>query len=317
MLLALLLGTFAYAAPSPELLKKVLESQPSCQNSVRYDDNNIYLGFGTYRRGVEEPRVKRPGGVKVTSLSDPANPVRLETIDGVIDTLADGNTLFVLTFTAVEVWDLARRERTHVVPTFAPEPLEFMEHARGFARYGDKLIIAHGRLGVSFFNMKTFRITNQLRLLDRYRPRESSAMDVAVSGKNAYVVFDDFTVSNDPGRSAFRGVVVVDMETEKVISELDGMDPGVDAVVTDGKSLIVSFWGLPIWKYSLGDLSSARSLPNPERRLWKFPYRGHPIGKPAMDEAHYYTCFRHNSENRGEPPRFKPVALDRKALMLD
>lgn len=317
MLLALLLGTLAQAAPNPELLKSVVEAQPTCQNSLRYDDNNLYLGFGMYRRGLEEPRRKLPGGVKVTALNDPANPVRLETLDGVTDTIADGNTLYVLTYTAVEVWDLSSRQRTNVVPTYAaPEPWEYMEHARGFARYGDKAIIAHGRLGVSFFNLKTQRITNQFRLLDSYRPRESSAMDVTVNGKYAYVVFDDFTLSNDPGRTAFRGIVVIDMDSEKVVAELDGMDPGVDAVVNDGTSLVVSFWGLPLWKYSVADLAG-RSLPNPKRRLWQFPYRGHPIGKPAMDAVNYYTCFRHDSEKRGEAPKFKPVALDRKALLLD
>jgi len=49
------MSAFANAKVDFEKLKAILESQPNCQNFVRYDDKNIYLGFGYYKNGVEEP----------------------------------------------------------------------------------------------------------------------------------------------------------------------------------------------------------------------------------------------------------------------
>jgi hypothetical protein len=315
--LALLLTLFtaaAHAAPDSARLKAAVEAIPACQNSLRHDDQNLYVGFGLYRRGFEEPRGPIPGFVRVRPL-DGGDTFKLITQDGVVDTIADGNTLYVLTFTAVEVWDLATRQRTNTVPTYAKAgPWAYYEHARGFARYQDKLVIAHGRLGVSIFNLKTQRLSNQFRVLERQLPMESAALHVAVSGNRAYIVFDNISVSNQ----AFRGIVIVDLDQEKVISELNGMDPGADAVVTDGKSLIVSFWGLPLWKYSLAALDRAQStIPEPQNRIAQFPVKGHPLGKPFIDDNFYYSCYRIEPEKRGEAIMLGGVALDRKALRLD
>lgn len=315
-LLALLtvFAASANAAPDAATLKAAVEALPACQNSLRHDDNNLYVGFGLYRRAFEEPRQPIPGYVRVRPL-DGSPTFKLETQDGVVDTIADGNTLYVLTFTAVEVFDLSTRTRTHAVPTYAKAgPWAYYEHARGFARYKDKLVIAHGRLGVSFFNLKTQRLSNQFRLLEKQWPMESAALDVTVSGNRAYLVFDNISLSNQ----AFRGIVVLDLDQEKVVSELNGMDPGADAVVNDGKNLIVSFWGLPLWKYSLRSLDAAKdSVPEPLGRIFQFPVKGHPTGKPFLDDTHYYSCYRIAPEKRGEAIMFGGVALDRKALSLD
>ena len=61
----------------------------------------------------------------------------------------------------------------------------------------------------------------------------------------------------------------VDLNQEKVVGEILGLDVGSDGVVSDGKELFVSYAGFPIWKY---DLSAVRGnvLPTPEM-IWNFP----------------------------------------------
>ena len=303
----------AFAAPDPALLKKALEAIPACQNSLRHDDANLYLGFGLYRRRFEDPRQPIPGFVRVRPL-DGSETYKLITDDGVIDSIADGNTLYVLTFTALETWDLTTRQRLNkVVTNDKPAPWAYAEHAYGFARYKDKLVIAHGRLGVSIYDIPTQRISKQFRLAESLYPLESAAFDIVVNKNRAYLVLDNISMSPE----AFRGIVVLDLDQEKIVAELNGMDPGADAVLTDGKHLLVSFWGLPIWKYSLDAIDRATNkVPNPLARVFKYPVNGHPTGKPFLDENFYYSCYIIQPENRGESAMLGGVAMDRKALNL-
>ncbi|MGE3261931.1 MAG: hypothetical protein AB7K68_09145 [Bacteriovoracia bacterium] len=309
----------AAAAPESELIKSTLEAQPSCGNFVRYDDQNLYLGFGSYRRGFEEPRNPIPGQMRVVPF-DGSEAYNLATKDAAIDTATVDGTAYVLTYSSIEEWNLAKRERTAGYQTYAINgPLAYQQHAQAFARYKDKLIIAHGRLGVSFFNTSTKRLTNQYRLIQKQLPLESMATGVTVQGNLAYVVLDNFHLTQPgDGVKIFRGIVVINMDTEAVVAELGGMDPGADSIVSDAKKVIVSFGGVPIWKYGINSLKG-RAIPEPEIRVWRFPVNGHPVGAPMMDDKYYYSCFSKAplpGENGGYY-RSVPMALDRRMLMLD
>lgn len=319
-ILLTLAAATAQAAPSSERLKAVLESQPSCGNFVRFDERNLYLGFGAYRNGLEEPRRPIPAKVRVAPL-DGSAPFELATKDAAIDLVTDGPTAYVLTFSSIEEWDLELRERRAEYPTvLSAGPLAYKEHARAMARFQDKLIIAHGRLGVSIFNIRTKRLVNQFRLVQRQAPLESMATGVTIEGNLAYVVMDNFHVTRPTDDvKIFRGLIVINMESETVQRELGGLDPGADSIVSDGKTVIVSFGGRPIWSYGLETLRDNR-LPEPKIRLWKFPLNGHPMGAPALDEKFYYTCFSKAPAFRGDNDGFYrpvPLALDRRVLLLD
>lgn len=316
LLIALsLLSPSAQAAPAPEAIKATLEAQPACSNFVRFDEQNVYLGFGAYRKAFEEPRQPIPARFRVAPLNGEA-PFELSTKDAAIDLATDGNTAFVLTYSSIEEWDLAKRERVAAYPTYAINgTLAYMEHAQAMARSGDKLIIAHGRLGVSIFNIKTKRLVNQFRLVRSQLPLESMATGVTVQGNTAYVVMDNFHLTQPgDGVKIFRGIITVNMDSEKVIAELGGMDPGADSIVSDARKVIVSFGGMPIWKYGIETLRGS-AIPEPEERVWRFPLKGHPTGAPAIDDKYYYSCFSAPAE--GGHYRNKPLALDRRVLMLD
>lgn len=317
LILTSLVSLSAFAKPDPEALKKALESLPNCQNFVRFDDQNLYLGYGAYKRGYEEPRKPIPAFILIAPIATPAEKFTLMTADASIDAISDGQTLYVLTYSGLEEWDLASKQRKAIHATYSyGNAMAYKEHAQAFARMGDKLIIAHGRLGVSFFDLKTKRLTNQFRLVQKQAPLESSATGVAINGNLAYVSMDNFSLV-PRGKPAFRGLVVIDMTTERVLNELDGLDPFADGVLTDGKKILVSFGGGDIvWKWSLSDLRGSQ-MPDPEIRIWRYPMKGTPAGKAAMDEKYYYTCFNKAPEAPGGSYKNIPVALDRRVLILD
>lgn len=311
MLVALLFAGQVQAAADSELVKRTLEAQTTCGRVVRFDERNLYQGFGRQR--------DVPGKVRVTELGA-TESIELVTTGAVMGIVNDGDVMYVLTPTLIEEWDLPTRERKGEYPTYALSgAFDRGETAQSFARHGDMLIIAHGRLGVSFFDLKTKRLTNQFRLIPQQLPLQSQAMGVTVQGDHAYVVMDNYhLVRPGEGPQAFRGIVVIHMPTQKVLSELDGMDPGVDQAISDGENLIVSFRGMPIWKYTLASLRGNK-LPEPALRLWKFPMKGHPTGSPAMDAKYYYTCYM-TPPPRGENGGFYkniPMVLDRRVMMLD
>lgn len=308
----------ALAAENSERVKAALEKQPTCQKFVRYDDRNVYLGFGQYRQGMENPRLPIPGSMRVVPIDQTA-AFDLQTKDGAIDVAIEGDSAFVLTYSAIEEWDLKKRQRIAEYPAYAiSTPLRYMEHARAMARYHDKLIIAHGRLGVSFFDLKLKRITNQFRLLSSQLPLESIAMGVTVQGNTAYIVMDNFHVTRpEDGVSVFTGIITVDLENETVLAEMSGMDPGADSVISDGSKVIVSFGGIPIWKYAINTLNGGRRLPEPEARLWKYPVPGAPTGAASLDDKYYYTCYEKAPAHPGGRYTRVPFALDRHAMNLD
>jgi hypothetical protein len=249
----------------------------------------------------------------VVPFSNPDNAYELATSDSAIDSMQVGDSLYVLTYSGLEEWDVNSRKQKAIHSTYSFSGImAYKQHARAFARYQDKLIIAHGRLGVSFFDLKTKQITRQFTLIPEQFPRESMATAVTVVGKYAYVVMDSFTLQAGGEKPAFRGLVVIDMDQEKVISELEGLDVGADAIVSDGKKLIVSYAGDPVWTYSLSQIQfDSKSLPRPEHWTRTYPVDGHPTGTPMLDDKYYFTCFSK------EPPQGKgaskqvPMALDR------
>jgi hypothetical protein len=307
----------AHAAPDSELVKATLEASSTCENFVRFDDQNLYLGFGIYRHQWEEPRQPIPGHLTVVPLGRNDQQFILSTLDSALDATRRGDFLFVLTYSAIEEWNISSHIRVATYPTYAYAggPMKYMEHAQAWARLGDKVVIAHGRLGVSFFDLRTRRLTNQFRLVTSQLPLESAATGVSVSGNTAYVVMDNFSLVQN-GKPAFRGLILIDVPGERVLSELDGLDPGADAVITDGNRAIVSFGGNPVWKYSLANLTG-RGLPEPDQRIWRFPRAGNPTGAPALDAKYYYTCFMQAPDKPGQAYKRVPLALNRAQLNLD
>ena len=315
--LLLLQGSLVFAAANSEALKKAVEGLSTCGNFIRYDAKNVYTGFGPYWTSHAEPRQAMPAKIWATAI-DGSKSVELKTLDSAVDLMTVGDLAYVLTYSGIEVWNINQRERLRVIPTYdTAAPFMDRQHPEAFALYGNKLIVAHGRFGVSFIDINTNRILNQYMLATHQQALESMATGVAVSGKYAYVVMDSYTLVEKNEKPAFRGLIVIDMETEQIVSELDGIDPGADSVTADSSNIVVSFMGQPLWKYSASSLHD-KTLPSPLKRVWKFPYEGRAVGAASMDDQYYYTCFS-KVPGPGEGPYMKkiPLALDRKVMKLD
>ena len=81
----------------------------------RFDENNLYLGFGFYKKGLEEPRHPIPATLDVRPLNG-GTAFTLPTNDAALDIATEGNHAFVLTYSGIEEWDLAQKARLADTP---------------------------------------------------------------------------------------------------------------------------------------------------------------------------------------------------------
>lgn len=301
------------AQASSEKLKSAVESLSACGNFIRFDNDYVYTGFGPYWTSSEKPRKPRVSVLLYKSINQLIEK-QINTLDSVVDVVKHGSSTYILTYSGIEEWDLEKSTRLMIYKTYPiNRPFEDGEHPQAFALYNDQLIVAHGRLGVSFLDLKTKRLVRTLSLAKSQLPLESTANGVTVSGPTAYVVLDSYSVVGPREQPAFQGIVKINMSTESLISELDGLGAGAESIVSDGKVAIVSFYGSPLTKFSLNSLNSEK-LPSPLTRLFKFPIDGYPVGKGSMDEKYYFTCFKKagtSSFNR------VPLVLSRQVLRLN
>ena len=304
------------ANQDPANIKSVIEAQPNCENFVRFDANNSYFGFGDYRDSLHEPRAKIPSHVTVAPLDGTA-AYDLATLDSAVDITTLDTMAYVLTYSGLEQWDLVSKTRVAVFATYdIDREMKYKEHAMALARYGNWLIIAHGRIGVSFFDLTSHKLVQDYRLVANQSPLESMATGVTIQGRYAYVAVDNFNFDPKTNTAAFRGLIIIDMDTQKVAAQLPGIDPGVTSITSDSKNLVVDFGGIPLWKYDISRLGNQK-LSEPTQRLWQFPQGVSPIGHATMDATYYYTCVTIPPSSRGGHYTHRPMALDRHALRLD
>jgi hypothetical protein len=316
-LVVTLVSSATYANPQSEKLKSTVQSLSACGNFIRFDNEYVYTGFGNYWTSPSQPRLPQASSMTFVSI-DQGIENHIETLDSVVDVLKIESSTFVLTYSGIEEWDLAEPKRlaTYNTNSFT-RPYKDEEHPRAFARYKNKLVIAHGRLGISIFDLTTKKVTRTMAVAQSHQPLESMVNGISVSGRYAIAVADSYSLVGPNEKPAFQGLIVVDLETETVVSELNGLEPA-DSVLSDGKVAIVSLYGQPLKKYSVAALAKATKLPSPTHRLWKFPVEGRQFGKASMDDRYYYTCFSKMPE-LGEGPFYKkmPLVFDRRVLLLD
>ncbi|KYG66191.1 hypothetical protein AZI86_03785 [Bdellovibrio bacteriovorus] len=303
LLVSLVAATSTAFAQDSEIIRAKLESQKKCGSFVDFDENNLYMGFG----GVT-------GSLKILSLSEDKEIV-LPTTGSPLGLVTHGGHTFVLTSSTVEEWNTTEQKKVSEAETYAlGHPKAYMEHAQGWAQYQDKMIIAHGRLGISIYDLTKKRLVNQFRLLREQMPLESMAMDVSVEGRYAYIVMDNFSLVRPPAPPPFRGIITLDLETNKIISQGSILDPGVTSVWSSPHGLIVSYGGSAFWTF---DLVNGKVAEDPTYLRHRFPYKGHPSGRGSMDQKYFYTCYLMAPEYPGENGgRYKnvPTALERVKL---
>lgn len=280
------ISSAALAQTQSDRLKSTVESLSACGNFIRFDNEYVYTGFGNYWTGPTQPRVPKASILTYVSIQDGIEK-QIETLDSVVDVMKINNSTFVLTYSGIEEWDLALQKRlaTYKTNSFA-RPYKDEEHPRSFARYKNKLVIAHGRLGISIFDLISKKVTRTVAVATSHQPLESMVNGIGVSGRYAVAVADSYSLVGPNEKPAFQGLIVVDLETETIISELNGLEPA-DSIVSDGKFAILSLYGQPLKKYSMSKLLAATKLPAPSHQLFKFPWEGRQLGQASMDDRNY------------------------------
>lgn len=310
-------GLFSLSNASADVesstLRAALEAQPSCQNFVRHDNAFLYLGFGPYLRGTESPREPIPGKVEVASLADPTDRRTLETLDGAIDALTFGNRLFVLTYSALEEWNRNDWKRVAVYETYmTSNPKKYREHATGMVLLGDVIVISHGRLGVSLFDVNKSRLRDQKRVLTAQLPLESQVTGIArvetARGQRALLLVDSFSLVPDGRPRPFTGLVVFDVKASRVEREIKGLRPGVEALRVSGDKLVIGVVG-SLWRYELSSLNGS-TLPEDPNPLRTWPDGGYPFSRFELKDNVLFTCYSQPPTERGRRYRQVPRVLD-------
>lgn len=315
IIMALPLASWAF---TPDQIKETFMSQKSCSNYVRMADNKMVLGFGAYLEWGTFERVATPSPLTVIDMESHESK-RVQTNDSSIDALAHNGQLILLTYEGIELRNLETLELIKVIPTHSENrTLSYKEHPTQMVKAGDKILIAHGRMGITVFDLNSMTVTNTIRLQEGQAPKESMATGIASWKNKIVVVMDSFTLTTPEDQvPAFRGLIVLNAETLAIESELNGMDPGTDSLMVHGDDLLVSFMGMPVWKYDLKKVNG-KKLPRPVSVVTKFGLAGHPLRHGLLDEKYLHTCFAKHPETPQDEMvvRKIPVSIERAANKL-
>jgi hypothetical protein len=310
----LFLVSFSIRAATPELIKATLEAQPSCANFVRLAEDKLVLGFGHYWPLGASERLHVPSPLRVIPLGS-TSVLETQTLDSGIDALQWDDRLFVLTFEGLEERMASSLELLQVHPTQTEDRvLRYREHPTAMIRSGNHILISHGRLGVSVFDLETRSLVKRIPLLQS-QMGESQAVGLTLAHGKLFVLMDSFTLPTPNNPPAFRGLIVLDPATLKVERELAGIDPGASEVIAVNDGLLISFLGMPLWKFRTQDLQGTK-LPRPRAITFSFGLPGHPTGRLLVDDTYIHGCFMKLPDAPGGRVRNITRSLSRADLKL-
>ena len=325
MIVYFLLANLMFAQPAPTKKEAAFSALKRCTGPVFFSENYLFSGYGTYltfaatTTDASTKRPPTPGYFDRVELANPEKTVRTQTTDGVLDFAVDGRSLFVLTYTAIEEWDAVTLKPLATYPTYHYDnDFKYKQNPSSWTRVGDKLVIAHGRLGYSVFNLKTKSLETQAMFAIRYNivnrpaPVESQAVAVApYKGSQVIFLMDNFSRSDD--KPALRGFLLFDLNQHEILKEIPDLDPGAESLLNLKGTLSIGFPGFLV-KVPAVDFPDHVNFEEMANRTWSFPAKGTPIGRPTFDEKNIYTCFRKAPEKPGGKYESIPMILNRKVL---
>lgn len=280
------------AAEKAELVKSRVADIGLCRNFFHVDEQNIYLGYGFYSNSPGGWHSEQPTNMLVLPLKDQSK-IALKMQDSAIDIMTTPDRLFVLTYTGLEEWNKETLTfiRKHATYNQAQQ-MRWEDHPNQMARYQDKLIFAHGRLGMSVMDLNSKAIVYQTKLAQERLPLESKVTGVTVIGDKAYFVLDSYSiVKENEEPKPFQGLIVMDLKTYKIESQMEGLEGGSDSLFSYEGRLIISMYGIPLIKHDVNRLKGSK-IPGAIARLSRFPEEGRFLGKQQLDSEYVYTCFQ-------------------------
>ena len=248
----LALATPALAA-SPDATRAAVEAQSRCDTFLRTDSDSIYIGLNA-------------GGVSVVSIAHPEQARVFATGALPLDAVHIGSSLWILTTGDLQEWNF---ETGTFLNTFKTYDSDFQPRGEtwptAFALYKNTLVISHGAWGFSIFNVDSKTLTHSERLATAQLPLISKTTGVSITGDRAYFAMDSVSLTGENEKPPFRGLIIYNLASMKIEAQMNGLDPGSDAMTAADGKLYVSFAGVPIWKYDATSLHG-NSLPTPHSR---------------------------------------------------
>lgn len=286
----------AYAQMTPaekaELVKKRVADINLCRNFFHVDDQYIYLGYGFYSNSPGGLHTAQPMNMVVLPLHG-ASKFALKMQDSAVDIMTTEDRIFVLTYTGLEEWNKETLTFLKKYGTYnLNQAMGWEDHPTQMARYQDKLVFAHGRLGMSVLDLKTKEIVFQTKLAQHRLPLESKVTGVTVIGDKAYFVLDAFSLVDEKDEpKPFQGLITMDLKTYKVESQMEGLEGGSDSLFTYSGRLVISMYGIPLIKHDVNRLKGEK-IPGAIARISRFPEEGRFLGKQQLDSEYVYSCFQ-------------------------
>ncbi len=280
--------SLANANDLSETRKKLFESNATCDQAIFSNDHYLVTSIGNT--------------IHVQSLND-TSTFDLFAKNQIVDLKIEGDSLFVLTQTTIESWNLKSKTPQFVYPSHPQINSEgsIREKASGFIIKNGFAIISHGTLGISLVDIQSGKSEGIVPM-----PTISAAQDIALLDNETAVIAVD---NNDAG--TFRGLYLLNLKSFEITKQIPIDNAYSSSIrVLSNNRLMLGFYNA-IWKFDTNLSISSKKEPKPNRRTWKFPgvYKVDMVGKVFYDEKFLYGCFIVSDEN-------KPMVFDLNLLKL-
>jgi hypothetical protein len=180
------------------------------------------------------------------------------------------------------------------------------EMPRSITRVGQRILIAHGTLGVNIFDLGSLHIGSSIDI-NRGQKIKGMAQDLMVQDDDILVLVDNYQMNPLKPSQEFRGILKLDLNANAIVEKFGGLDPGATAAALLADTMLVSFSGMPIWKLQL-PFSIASPLSTVAHPVTDFGIDGHSVGHLSIDNQFVWTCHRPSNKGPNIPalyPRSK------------
>tara|TARA_B100001248_G_scaffold262685_1_gene260903 strand:- start:8040 stop:9008 length:969 start_codon:yes stop_codon:yes gene_type:complete len=296
--------SFIFASAPKTLEETFLSTQGNCNALIDIQEKHLLVAYNK----TSYPEKQYRGFYEITNLENQSQiTFTSENHAPVLDLQIYQDSLFVLTRNGLIERSLKDYQVKGIYKTHPKIYFERKEHPTAMQLVGDKIYIAHGRLGMSVFDIAT-RSVNHIEIFTELKEGElSMATDLVYDGKQLFVLLDNYHIKEAPKDiPVFRGIVVyspVDREVSKVVRLRDPGATGINLVGED--YLLISFHGFPnLVMYSKAALLNASTtVDEPIKalsRAWKYPdekYGSH-RGDFYLYGSKIYTCFLQSEDEK-------------------
>lgn len=273
-----------------------------CGSNIEFKNNYYYL--------INNNREHNGNVIGLATLVHPQYGMQTLTILSefkrpIVDMEVYKDSIFLLTNQGIEERSLSKMtytggyRTTTLKSSFA---FKTKESPTAMELWGDKILISHGRLGLSIFDIASKKIIKSLRLDEFQAPDESMATNIKVKGDKAYILMDNFTLKPDKRLPAFRGIIVYDLKSERILNKSRMVDAGATGLNITDEFAYVSFRGFQlIVKYRLDDLESSKNATSLRRHFHFLPDNKYFLGNIYITGHRIYGCVKDMESGDKEP----------------